>query len=151
MESNINSRKQINQTSPTQHVIAYIKENFKVKSEENYDDDTETGMIAFEDDELIFIMDIYPMRPYHLRVYILFDENFNMDLLNKANHMSRFAKGSFIEQPNGTRLCVEVEQMMYGLQSRSSSERYIKSSINHLVKFMSILKEIEDETDQEGS
>ncbi|WP_447539358.1 hypothetical protein, partial [Klebsiella pneumoniae] len=135
MESNINSRKHINQTSPMQHVIAYIKDNFKVKSEENYDDGTETKMIAFEDDELIFIVDIYPTKPNHLRVYILFDEHFNMELLNKANSMSRFAKGSFIEQQQGTRLCVEIEQMMYGLQTRSSSEKYIKLATQYLVKF----------------
>lgn len=149
MESNINLRKKINQTSPAQHAIAYIKEKFNVRSEESYGNDTDARMLAFEDDELIYIMDIYPAKPHHLRVYILFDEHFDMELLNKVNAMSRFAKGSFIEQRKSTKFCVEIEQMMYGVQSRISAEKYIDSSIEYLVKFMKNLKEIEDERVQE--
>lgn len=151
MTINVNTKKSIHATPPIENIVAYIKENFKVKDEDKYEESDLVKLIAFEDDDLIYIVDIYQKKPQHLRMYMLFDEPSEVNLVNKVNATSRFAKGTNITQESGEKFCIEIEQMMFGIQTKASAERYVSFAMEYIKKFLSILAEEESVRDEEGA
>ncbi|HGM5967042.1 hypothetical protein [Serratia nevei] len=151
MDANVNSRKNTSSPSPIENIVSYIKENFKVKDEDTYGENNSVGLIAFLHEELTYIVDVYPKKPQHLRAYILFDEPSDVRIINKVNALSRFSKGTNITQSSGERLCIEIEQMMYGIQTKASAEHYILFVIEYLKKYLHALSEEESLSEQEGA
>lgn len=150
MDTNVNPKRNINSTTAIDILVSYIKGNFEVKNEDKYNESEAVRLIAFEHEDLTYIMDIYNKKPNHLRLYILFDEPSEIETINTANKLSRFAKGTNINQDSGEKLCIEIEQMMFGVQTRATAEKYILFCIEYINKYLSILVEEESRNEQEG-
>lgn len=144
MEKTMNKMKRIDKESSINLIVEYVKGKYGFISEESYNN-SETNMLTFIDkeDELTYVLDIYPKNPNHFRMYLLFDDEFSLEKLNKVNASIRIAKGTTISIKNKKCTCVEVELMLFGNQNKLTAEAFLEKSKECIVDFVKELSEDE--------